>query len=265
MLCLTTISPAWGSTPMAKKDLLLIDGDQFLYEVTSAHEVECDWGDDLWTLHTNLGQCKDALIARMDGVRKRLSTPNAVFCLSDSENFRKDVLPSYKAQRKKVRKPLAYHALKKWAENEFVCEAFPRLEADDVMGILATQEPNCIIVSEDKDMQTIPGRVFRKGELFTIQEHQADSFFLYQALIGDVTDGYKGCPGMGPKTAEKLLLKFTTEDTFDLANAWPDVVKAYEAKGLTEADALQQARCARILRASDWDTTTQTVKLWTPK
>lgn len=255
---------------MAKKDLLLIDGDQFLYEVTSANEVEADWGDDLWTLHTDLGVCKKDLQARLDGVMKRLSSPNYVFCLSDSENFRKDVLPTYKAQRKKVRKPLAYHALKKWAEAEFITECFPKLEADDVMGILATTEPNCIIVSEDKDMQTIPGRVFRKGELFTIREQDADYFFLYQTLIGDVTDGYKGCPGMGPKTTEKLLAPFMVNDIcdydapLDLAKAWVSVVKAYETKGLTEADAVQQARCARILRASDWDADKQTVKLWTP-
>jgi DNA polymerase-1 len=250
---------------MSKKDVLLIDGDQFLYEVTSANEVECDWGDDLWTLHTDLGQCKKALTARLDGVRKRLSTPNFIFCLSDNENFRKDVLPSYKAQRKKVRKPLAYHALKKWAEEQFEIALFPKLEADDVMGIIATRgDPvRYIIVSEDKDMKTVPATVFRKGSMFTYHEPEADMHFLYQTLIGDITDGYKGCPNMGPKTADKLLA-FDGE-SFDLVNTWAKVVKAFEAKDLTEADALQQARCARILRASDWDTTTQTVKLWTPQ
>lgn len=248
------------------KPILLIDGDQFLYEVCSALEVEADWGDDLWTLHTDLGECKKALEARLDGVRKRLGSPRFTFCLSANVNFRKGVLPTYKAQRKKVRKPLAYHALKKWAEEQYDCIAMPELEADDVMGILATQESpdTYIIVSEDKDMQTIPTTLFRKGELFTQREHEADYFFLYQTLIGDVTDGYKGCPGMGPKTAAKLLDPFNMNGGFDVSLAWDSVVAAYEKAGLTEADALQQARCARILRASDWDAETQTVKLWNP-
>lgn len=241
---------------------LLIDGDQFLYEVTSAHEVEADWGDDLWTLHTDLGACKKTLQARIEGVCKRFKTDSFIFCLSDDVNFRKEVLPSYKAKRKTVRKPLAYQALKKWAEQEYRCLAMPKLEADDVMGILATEET--LTVSEDKDMKTIPGSVFRKGEVEAFNEAEADYWFLYQTLCGDVTDGYKGCPSIGDKTAMKILDQFKMNGGFDLSLAWEAVSAAFIKAGLTEEDALQQARCARILRASDWNAETQTVNLWTP-
>jgi DNA polymerase-1 len=42
------------------------------------------------------------------------------------------------------------------------------------------------------------------------------------------------------------------------------VVAAFESKGLTEEDALVQARVARICRASDYDFKTKEVKLWNP-
>jgi len=45
---------------------------------------------------------------------------------------------------------------------------------------------------------------------------------------------------------------------------WPSVVEAYKKAKLTEEDALMNARCARILRASDWDFKKEEVKLWTP-
>jgi DNA polymerase-1 len=39
-------------------------------------------------------------------------------------------------------------------------------------------------------------------------------------------------------------------------------VAAYERQGLTEADAIKQARLARILRYEEWDG--RTPRLWAP-
>lgn len=250
---------------MAKKTLL-IDGDEYLYQTTVACEVECDWGDDLWTLHTNLGDCKALLVKKLDAVMRDLKSTEIILTISDDANFRKEVLPTYKAQRKLVRKPLAYRALRDWAMQEYPHALYPKLEADDVLGILSTSMENTVVVSSDKDLKTIPGRLRQKDKTSTIHEAEADYWFLYQTLCGDITDGYKGCPGIGPKTADKLI-QYDPEnpEAFDAVAAWPRVVGAYIKAGLTEQDALQQARVARILRSSDWDEATQTVKLWTPK
>jgi len=37
---------------------LLIDGDIICYEAASAVEQEIDWGEDLWTLHSNLDEAR---------------------------------------------------------------------------------------------------------------------------------------------------------------------------------------------------------------
>lgn len=247
------------------KPTILLDGDQYLYQVTTACEVEADWGDDLWTLHTNLKDCKELLSSRVDETLRKLKSPNVIFCISDDSNFRKTVLPSYKEKRKTVRKPLGYRALREWAMEQYPAARYPHLEADDVMGIIATSgNGDCIIDSQDKDMKTIPGKLYRQGERLTISTSEADYWFLYQTLCGDVTDGYKGCPKIGDKNAKKILAPYFNEETYDVPGAWKAVVVAFEKAGLTEVDALQQARVARILRASDWDAVNQTVKLWTP-
>jgi DNA polymerase-1 len=142
------------------------------------------------------------------------------------------------------------------------------LEADDIMGILATK-PNSaqrIIVSQDKDMKTIPTTVWNGKELLHVSEAEADYNHLYQTLIGDTTDGYRGCPGVGPVKAEKLLAwqEGVHTDTGMNQYRWLAIVKAYDKAGLTETDALQQARLARILRWRDWNSDTKKPILWTP-
>lgn len=242
---------------------LLIDGDEFLYKATVVNEVETQWDDELFTLHSDLGQSKVTLVAMLDSVMRDLKTPNLIFCLSSSDNFRKSVLPSYKEARKATRKPIGYSELKAWAITQYPTVCWPGLEADDVMGILATQpkdstnEPDLIIVSQDKDMKTVPCTLYRQKELDVISEEEADLFFHTQTLMGDITDGYKGCPGIGDKTAAKAL-----------ANAdrtpWENIVATYEKAGLSEADALIQARCARILRATEYDIQEKQILLWNP-
>ncbi|MCV6621022.1 MAG: hypothetical protein OIF51_04640 [Cellvibrionaceae bacterium] len=40
---------------------------------------------------------------------------------------------------------------------------------------------------------------------------------------------------------------------------------AFSSVGLTETEAIQQARVARVLRSEDYDLETKTVRLWTPE
>jgi DNA polymerase-1 len=256
---------------MSKYPTLLIDGDQYLYKAAAANEVEVNWGDDLWTLHSELGEAKVMFDDAIASLKAELQTPNILICLSDDRNFRKEIYPEYKSKRKLTRKPVAYHALKCWVQEEYPWLIYPRCEADDVMGIVASKpKANCIIVSDDKDMQTIPSKLYRKGEVVTVSEHEADLYFFKQTLTGDVTDGYPGCPGIGDKSADKLLAKAVEQGT-PWADAkqlneiiWKAIVEAYQKQELDENYCLTQARCARILRYTDFDLDKKEIKLWTP-
>jgi DNA polymerase-1 len=118
-------------------------------------------------------------------------------------------------------------------------------------------------------MKTIPATIWDGQDLVTYTEAEADYWHLYQTLTGDATDGYKGCPGMGPKKAASLLDKaLSTADGTALKPCvgvwWPAVAQAYAKQGLTEEHALTQARLARILRWTDWDANKKEPKLWAP-
>ncbi len=247
---------------------LLLDGDIFIYQQAAAAEVATDWGDDLWTLHADLKEAKAQLDSTLNALMVDLKADSMIVALTHADNFRKNILPSYKENRKSQRKPLLLKALRAYVADE--CETFirPGLEADDVLGILSTWESEMnpaigerIIVSIDKDLKTIPGKLYdpKKPELGIqeISEAEADYFHMYQTLVGDATDGYGGCPGCGPKGAEKILGE-------RLGDMWSAVVKAYQKAKLSEQEALVQARVARILRASDYDFKTKTPILWTP-
>jgi DNA polymerase-1 len=236
---------------------LLFDGDMLLYKAAAGSESLVQWDHDWWILGGNLGEAKDLISAEIDSLTTRFQATKNYFCLSDQPTtFRHDIYPAYKAGRS--RKPLVYAALRQWAIETLNVVIRNKLEADDCMGILATngKTPNPVIVSDDKDMLTIPGVHWRLGELITTTPEEAWELFLTQAMTGDTTDGYNGCPGIGPVKAYNLLKK--------QGPIWETVVSAYVKKGFTEDDALLNARLARILHASDWDAKRQTVRLWQP-
>jgi len=166
---------------------------------------------------------------------------------------------------------MCYGVLKEKAYSRFACYHVDGLEADDVLGIWSTSGKfgDTIIVSDDKDMQTLPTTIYRDGEVKTISEDHANYYWLFQTLTGDTADGYPGCPGIGPVKAEKILNEFWVRQkdsypTFEEQAAWEAVVRTYEAAGLTKEDALVQARLSRILRASDWTSVNREPILWTP-
>jgi DNA polymerase-1 len=257
------------------KRLLLIDGDEFLFRACAAVEKEVrfnvilgevDWNEPpIHVLGSNPVQAREVLDEMLNRIFERFETREHLLCFSSPPNFRYGVDPTYKNNRANSRKPLCYVELREQVEADYKCRAFPGLEADDVMGVLAThpktvRESQPIIISQDKDMQTIPTQVWRQGELMTISEAQADYYHMFQTLVGDTSDGYKGCPGVGKVKAEKLLADYADNPTL----FWPAVVAAYMRAGLTEQDALTQARLARILRWQDWDNTKKEPILWSP-
>lgn len=243
---------------MSKGKKLLIDADMVVFQAAAANEFEARWTDDVHTLHSKFDDCVDFFHNWYDNTAEEFETDEMIFAFSDAHNFRKDVDDTYKANRKKSRKPLCYTALKDYVNAKFKTACWPSLEADDVLGILATHSKagDCIIISDDKDLLTVPAMVYRLGVLHDIDNDTADYNFLTQCLVGDATDGYKGCPGIGEKRAAAIL---------DGKADWATVVATYEKAGLSESAALIQARLARILRSEDYDTKNKKVKLWEPK
>lgn len=247
---------------MTTKTTLLVDGDILAYRAAMLAEKSINWGEGMWTIHAYENEALDILQNQIATLAEAFPGSESVYALTDGVNFRTKVYPLYKSNRKEVRKPMLLPFIRQHMLDTYRTYLRPTLEGDDCLGILATSPTiipgEKIIVSIDKDMKTIPGRYydFNKKKLHDLTPEQADWWHLYQTLIGDTTDGYPGCKGIGPVAATRLL---ETKGA-----SWETVVTAYAKAGLTEQDALVQARCARILHASDYDFKKKEVVLWTP-
>lgn len=247
---------------------LLVDADMMCYRACASCEHETEWGDDIWTLHVDLNEAidvfQDMMSMHIDKALEKYGfeggTIKVIYCFSDRSGniFRKKLLQTYKLNRSGKRKPVAYWALKKWVEQNCDTEEWKYLEADDVMGILATgkYKGRSIIISGDKDLVSIPTAVYNliNGEFHRVTPDSAERFHYYQTLVGDGADNYKGCPKVGDVKANRLL------DTEGVS--WSTVVHAFEHNGLTADDALTMARVSYILQAKDYQK--GQIRLWKP-
>jgi DNA polymerase-1 len=106
-------------------------------------------------------------------------------------------------------------------------------------------------------MRQIPGDLYDlTNEVVTITKEEGERWHLIQTMAGDQTDGYGGVPSIGIKRADALLT--------EKGATWDTVLETFLEKGLTEDDAIMNARLAKILQVEDYDFTNQEPRLWSP-
>ncbi len=149
--------------------------------------------------------------------------------------FRHEMFPEYKAHREAMpedlRKSIPY--IRKIIEgfNIPIIE-LAGFEADDVIGTLAKEAEKkgftTYMMTPDKDYAQLvsdhifmykPGKGGDDAEVWGLKEVQenfgiqsADQVIDILGLMGDTADNIPGCPGIGPKTAEKLIADFGSID-----------------------------------------------------
>jgi len=158
-----------------------------------------------------------------------------VFDEGEEDTFRKEIYEDYKAHRD----PPPDELLENIPYIKEIVQALdipvlevPGVEADDVIGTLATQAEEdgaeVVIVSPDKDFkQLLSDKVsiykpakgdqdfeIKTGETFR-EENGLDpaQFIDMLALMGDDSDNVPGVYGIGPKTAQKLLREYHSVET----------------------------------------------------
>ena len=150
--------------------------------------------------------------------------------------FRKEKYKEYKAQRPPAPNELISQIIE--AHNLFVkfgIKTFesPGWEADDIIATLSEkfgggENLRVVILTGDRDaIQLVCGdkivvRAFKKGvsdtviydEEMVLKEYglKPEQMIDYKALVGDPSDNIKGVPGIGPKTAAKILKEYGTLD-----------------------------------------------------
>lgn len=279
------------------KRTLIVDGDIYAFQGAAGAEEATNWGTDdddgcIWRVVADESVAKQYIDTSFEELMDTLGATDLVVTLSDTVNWRKTVLPTYKGNRADVRKPIILPQMRQYLRDRYDAWQRPTLEGDDLLGILSGLHQRFpgekIMVTKDKDMSTLPGLHFRPHQsvlgVFEVTTEQADLFHLKQGIAGDPTDGYKGCPGWGMQTAEEFLEApyklvpetFTTtrgkyagvertrwvkQECDDL---WECILSLYAKEGLTEEDAIVQFQVARILRTTDYDFQKKEPILWTP-
>ena len=176
--------------------------------------------------------------------------------------FRSEAYPAYKAQREAtpedIRKsvPIIKDLLRAWNIPILEVEGF---EADDVIGTLASkagqQGIQTYMLTPDKDYgQLVTDHVFiyrpRHGggyEVMGPEEVKAKyaipstaAVIDLLALMGDSADNFPGCPGVGEKTAVKLINEFGTVES--LISSTSELKGALKTKVETHIDDIKLSK-----------------------
>ena len=176
--------------------------------------------------------------------------------------FRSEAYPAYKAQREatpediKTSVPIIKDILKAWNIPILEVDGF---EADDVIGTLATkagqQNVKTYMLTPDKDYgQLVNQNVFiyrpRHGggyEVMGPEEVKAkygipstEAVIDLLALMGDSADNFPGCPGVGEKTAVKLINEFGTIE--QLLSRTSDIKGALQKKIVDHVDDIRLSK-----------------------
>jgi len=226
---------------MTEKSLFLIDATAFCYRAFYA----------LSGLSTSAGQPTNAVYGFLNIPNKILKEqkPDYLICCFDvsRETFRLAKFAQYKMHRPEMpdglssQIPIIKEVISAYGIPIFEKKGF---EADDVIAELArkgaAKKMRVTIVSSDKDiLQLVDSRISvfnpykddgvlydtkKVKELFGVSPKMTADII---ALMGDVADNIPGVPGIGEKTAGKLILEFGSLDKLlkNVAEVKPDKIR----------------------------------------
>jgi 5'-3' exonuclease len=243
---------------MHPRTLLAVDGNSLLHRSfhasarTGFHTAD---GRPMWAVRGLLSQlsaavdrvCADAVVVGFD---------------DPATSLRRDRWPSYKGHRDP--KPATLEAqldaaVEVLRELGVVVAVPPGLEADDVLAsaaayarsvgvttVVATSDRDSFALIDDstKMLRILNGGVdasplLDPARLFMVTGVRPEQYVDFAALRGDVSDNLPGVPGIGPKTAARLLAEFgSARAAFD------------EACRESSAGAASAGRCRSALGAA---------------
>jgi DNA polymerase-1 len=204
--------------------VILVDAHALVFQ--SFHAIPAMTGPDGRPTNALFGFTRDLFF-----IRDELK-PDYLLCAFDlpGPTFRSELYPDYKAHRP----PPPDDLIAQVPRIQAVVEAMnlPVLtatgfEADDVMATVAAAAEQrgleVLIATSDKDCrQLLTDRVrmfnlrkrieFGRAELLADWGVSPEQVVDFQALVGDSVDNVPGVPGVGPKTAAKLLQQYVTLD-----------------------------------------------------
>lgn len=201
----------------------LIDGDVICYACGFAsqrtkHDV---WTGQEWMTYDKvpkwaeevntyveaepLSHCLHTVKQMLHRVLRAVSAKDYTIYLTGRNNFRMEVDPEYKANRKDTPRPIYLQDIRDYLVKNWKTVVVDGMEADDAMGLAQTYKT--VICTIDKDLDLVPGDHYnwKRDERYDVTREVAIRKFYMQMLVGDRVDNIKGVPGIGEKKASKIL------------------------------------------------------------
>jgi 5'-3' exonuclease len=195
--------------------------------------------------HQNILDFKYDYIRTIESLAKSYKAGTIIVCADGGSNYRKEIFPEYKANRKERFADQTEQEAKEF--EMFMAEFqdtltllkerhpvfhFRGVEADDIAAYI-TQKINydeCWLISSDKDWDLlISDKVSRfstvtrkETTVHNWDEHydfEIEDYISFKCLCGDKGDNVPGVPGVGPKRAVQLMEQYG--NIFDIYDACP--------------------------------------------
>jgi len=241
-----------------KEPVYLIDGSAYIYRAYHA----------IGPLSTASGLPTHAVFGFINILLRVLrdKSPHYLAVAFDARgpNFRHELYAAYKANRPAMPEDLVPQIpyIKEITEAyNFLALEIEGVEADDIIAsaakILAAAGQPVVIVSGDKDLlQLVSDRITcwdpmqdkimdiaKVKERYNVFPGQLLDLF---ALVGDKSDNVPGVPGIGPKTAEKLINEFGSLEGLYQKLDHLSKVKLREKLAMYKEDAILSKRLIRL-------------------
>jgi hypothetical protein len=155
----------------------------------------------------------------IEGIKEDTNASGLNIFISGDTNYRKHIPYPVVYKGHRPEKPIYLPQVRQYLVERYgavVCNGY---EADDALGMIAGENPDCIMAHVDKDIFQVPGKHYHLDhkEITEVSEIEGFRNFYKQMLMGDRADNILGCKGVGIKTAEKMIDKLSTQASMDSA------------------------------------------------
>ena len=198
--------------------------------------------------HQGVTDFKYDYVRTVESLAKSYNAGTIVITADGGSWYRKEILPTYKANRKEKYAEQTPQEEKEFAmfmaefsntltllKEKYPVFQFKGVEADDIAAYISMNLDNygleeCWMVSSDKDWDLLINdrvsrfsTVTRKGTTVHNWDEHYDfdipDYITFKCLTGDKGDNVPGIPGVGPKRAVQLMEQYG--DVFDIYDACP--------------------------------------------